>query len=58
VGKSPNIFFSDVLAADDEEEEEEEIFGPALAVTTFRDEAEAREIANDTLYDLGAGVDS
>jgi aldehyde dehydrogenase len=27
-----------------------------LAVTTFRDEAEALEIANDTLYGLGAGV--
>ena len=35
---------------------QEEIFGPVLAVTTFRDEAEAIEIANDTLYGLGAGV--
>jgi aldehyde dehydrogenase len=35
---------------------QEEIFGPVLAVTTFRDEAEAMEIANDTLYGLGAGV--
>ena len=33
-----------------------EIFGPVLAVTTFRDEADAIEIANDTLYGLGAGV--
>lgn len=35
---------------------QEEIFGPVLSVTTFRDEAEALEIANDTLYGLGAGV--
>ncbi|WP_432256284.1 aldehyde dehydrogenase [Limimaricola sp. AA108-03] len=35
---------------------QEEIFGPVLSVTTFKDEAEAREIANDTLYGLGAGV--
>ena len=35
---------------------QEEIFGPVLAVTTFKDEAEALEIANDTLYGLGSGV--
>lgn len=34
----------------------EEIFGPVLAVTTFRDFDEAMEIANDTIYGLGAGV--
>jgi aldehyde dehydrogenase len=35
---------------------QEEIFGPVLAVTTFKDEADAVRIANDTLYGLGAGV--
>jgi len=35
---------------------QEEIFGPVLAVTTFKDEAHALELANDTLYGLGAGV--
>lgn len=35
---------------------QEEIFGPVLSVTTFKDEAEALRIANDTLYGLGAGV--
>ena len=35
---------------------QEEIFGPVVCVTTFKDEAEALEIANDTLYGLGSGV--
>ena len=35
---------------------QEEIFGPVLSVTTFKDDAEALSIANDTLYGLGAGV--
>jgi aldehyde dehydrogenase len=35
---------------------QEEIFGPVLALTTFKGERDALEIANDTLYGLGAGV--
>lgn len=35
---------------------QEEIFGPVLAVTTFKDQDEALSIANETLYGLGAGV--
>ena len=35
---------------------QEEIFGPVVSVTTFKDEEEALEIANDTLYGLGAGL--
>ncbi|EKV56612.1 aldehyde dehydrogenase [Brachyspira hampsonii 30446] len=34
----------------------EEIFGPVLSVTTFKTDEEALEIANDTMYGLGAGV--
>ena len=35
---------------------QEEIFGPVLAVTTFKDEDEALEIANDTQFGLGSGL--
>ena len=35
---------------------QEEIFGPVVSVTTFKTKEEALEIANDTLYGLGAGI--
>lgn len=35
---------------------QEEIFGPVVSAATFKTEAEAIEIANDTVYGLGAGV--
>jgi aldehyde dehydrogenase len=35
---------------------QEEIFGPVVSVTKFKTQDDALEIANDTLYGLGAGV--
>lgn len=35
---------------------QEEIFGPTLGLTTFKDEAEALAIANNTEFGLGAGL--
>ena len=35
---------------------QEEIFGPVLSIITYKDEAEAVRIANDTPYGLGGGV--
>ncbi|MEM8504933.1 MAG: aldehyde dehydrogenase family protein [Cyanobacteria bacterium P01_D01_bin.1] len=35
---------------------QEEIFGPVLSVLSFEDEAEAVEIANNSVYGLGAGI--
>jgi aldehyde dehydrogenase (NAD+) len=37
---------------------QEEIFGPVLVILPYRDEAEAIAIANDTVYGLGASVQS
>jgi len=34
----------------------EEIFGPVLAVTSFKTEEEAIHLANDTIYGLAAAV--
>ena len=35
---------------------QEEIFGPVVSVTTFKDLDEALDIANDTVFGLGAGI--
>ena len=35
---------------------QEEIFGPVVSTTTFKTQEEALEIANDTMFGLGAGV--
>ena len=34
----------------------EEIFGPVLVITTYEDEREALELANDSIYGLSGGV--
>jgi gamma-glutamyl-gamma-aminobutyraldehyde dehydrogenase len=35
---------------------QEEVFGPVLAVTTFRDADEALRLANNTIFGLASGV--
>ncbi|MBB4219616.1 MULTISPECIES: aldehyde dehydrogenase family protein [Variovorax] len=48
--------FSDVTP--DMRVAQEEIFGPVLVIIPYRDEKEAIAIANDTVYGLGANVQS
>jgi aldehyde dehydrogenase (NAD+) len=45
-----------VRAAPRHRVQQEEVFGPFVAVTTFRDDEEALAIANGTIYGLGAGL--
>ncbi len=35
---------------------QEEVFGPFVAVSTFRDDAEVLAMANNTTYGLGGGL--
>jgi len=54
-----NAFIQPTIFADvprDARIAREEIFGPVLAVQTFRDDAEAIAIANDSIYGLAASV--
>jgi len=55
----PGAFLEPTVLADvtpDMEIAQQEVFGPVLSVLSFRDEAEAIEIANGTEYGLVAGV--
>lgn len=45
-----------VRARPDDRVSQEEVFGPFCTVTTFRDEAEALALANNTKYGLGSGL--
>ncbi|MCP6618268.1 aldehyde dehydrogenase family protein, partial [Klebsiella pneumoniae] len=45
-----------ITARNDMRSFQEEIFGPVIGVTTFKDEADALAIANETQFGLGAGV--
>ncbi|MEM6375408.1 MAG: aldehyde dehydrogenase family protein, partial [Pseudomonadota bacterium] len=55
----PGAFLEPTVLADvtpDMEIAQQEVFGPVLSVLSFRDEAQAIEIANGTDYGLVAGV--
>lgn len=45
-----------MIGAQASNEQLEKIFGPAVSVTTFKDDDDALAIANDTLYGLGPGI--
>lgn len=45
-----------VRAASTDRVAQEEVFGPFVSVTTFKDDAEALQIANATEYGLGSGL--
>ena len=49
---APTVF----TATNDQRIAREEVFGPVLTVISYRDEAEAVAIANDSEYGLSAGV--
>lgn len=53
------LFYEPTILAgvtDDMEVAQDEVFGPVLAVMTFREESEAIRIANGTAFGLAAGV--
>lgn len=59
VHKGPGCFVSPIIfdnVTTDMRIAQDEIFGPVLCVLSFRTEAEALQIANDTIYGLGATV--